>query len=404
MECMAYLQWLVGRLDLKILQITQHYYPSVSFGGPVQVSHNLSKNMVRLGHDVTVFSTDAYDIGSGQNLKDRFLIIDGAKVHFFHNLISTYRFFISPGIISALSKSAGDFDIVHLHEYRTFQNLAFYFLNKTKTPYVLSPHGGIEYVQETLDVSSFRRIFDNVFGKKLLLNASAVFALTEFEKTQLVKMGVQEEKIEIVPNGVNPQDFNTLPPQGYFKSLFKLSKNDEIILFVGRLNALKGLDTLIKAFSLMRERKSLKLVIAGPDDGMFKSLVRLVTSLKLEDKVLFTGSLNRNLVHAALNDATAIVYATEQEGFPLVPIEAAMTGKPVIVSDLPSLDFVQKGSFGLLVKYGNVTQLKEAMERLLDNPVLARELGQNGRRYVKNNLSWSAISAKTEAIYSKILK
>ncbi len=86
--------------------------------------------MVRLGHDVTVFSTDAYDIGSHLNLKDNFRIIDGAKVYYFHNFIRSYGFFINPGIISALQKKTADFDIVHLHEYRTFQNLAFAFLRK----------------------------------------------------------------------------------------------------------------------------------------------------------------------------------------------------------------------------------------------------------------------------------
>jgi glycosyltransferase involved in cell wall biosynthesis len=273
-----------------------------------------------------------------------------------------------------------------------------------RAPYVLSPHGELEYGAETLDFFVLRRLFDNAFGKKLLLNASAVFALTEFEKDQLVKMGVQEEKIETVPNGVDPQDFSNPPPRGYFKSLFKLNNDDEIILYIGRLHALKGLDILIKAFSLLRERKSLKLVLAGPDDGMLKSLVRLVTDLQLNDKVLFTGSLNRRMVHAVLNDAIAVVCPSFQEGFGLVLIEAAMTGKPVVVTDYPSMAFVEKGRFGLTVKYGNLLQLKEAMEKLLDNPLLSHELGQNGRKYVNDNFSWSMISARIETIYSKILQ
>jgi glycosyltransferase involved in cell wall biosynthesis len=358
--------------------------------------------MVRRGHDVTVFATDAYDIGSRLNLKDRFRMIDGARVYFFHNIIRNHGFFISPGIICALSKNARDFNIVHLHEYRTFQNLAFYFLNKVHTPYVLSPHGELEYRGESLDFFVLRRLFENAFGKKLLLNAGAIFALTEFEKDQLIKMGVQEEKIEVVPNGVDPQAFSNLPPKGYFKKLFKLN-DDEIVLFIGRLNALKGIDTLIKAFSLLIEKKHVKLVIIGSDDGMLKSLVKLVTNLHLEDKVLFMGYLNRNLIHAALNDAAMVVYATEQEGFPLVPIETAMAGKPVIVSDHPSMYFVEKGRFGLIVKYKNIDQLKDAIEKLLDNPLLSNQLGQNGRKYVNDNFSWGVISARIEAIYSKIL-
>lgn len=360
--------------------------------------------MVNRGHDVTVFSTDAYDIESQQNLKDSFRVIDGAKVYFFHNFIRSHDFFVSPKMAVALCKTSGNFDIVHLHEYRTFQNFAFHFCNKLRTPYVLSPHGELEYGEETLDLFILRRVFDNAFGKKLLLNASAVFALTDFEKGQLVKIGVQEEKIEIVPNGVDPKDFGNLPSRGYFKKLIRLNHDDEIILFVGRLNATKGLDILIKAFSLMRERKFVKLVLVGPDAGMFKSLTKLVTDLHLSSKVVFTGSLTRSMVKAALNDAVAVVCPSAQEGFGLVIIEAAMTGKPVVVSDCSSMSFVEKGRFGLTVKYGNPLQLKEAMEKLLDNPTLSYELGQNGQKYVNDNFTWDIISARIEAIYSKILQ
>lgn len=391
----------IGESSLRILQITKYYYPSVSFGGPIQCTYNISRSMTRKGHEVTVFTTDAYDISSGMNLKDRFRLIDGTRVFFFHNVAKAFGFFISPKIVQALRKKANNFDVVHLHEYRTFQNLAFYYLRKKHTPYVLSLHGELEYEKEPLNVVFPRRLFDKVFGGALLKNASKIIALTEFEKAQLMRSGIKEEKIVVVPNAVNPEEFHEVPPKGYFRNLFDL-KNEEIVLFLGRINNFKGLDTLVKAFSLLKGRENLKLVLAGPDDGMLESLRKLVASLQLKDRVLFTGSLNRRQVLAALNDAKVVVYASMQEGFPLVPLEAGMVGKPVIVSNYPSMAFVKKGDFGLTVKYGNAIQLKEALAKVLDSSVLSERLGQNGRRYILDNFTWDIVSAQIEAVYFEI--
>jgi glycosyltransferase involved in cell wall biosynthesis len=290
-----------------------------------------------------------------------------------------------------------------LHEYRTFSNLAFYFLRKARKPYVISLHGELEYHEkQTWDVLFLRRLFNKAFGKNFLENANAILALTDYERSQLIQLGIQEDKIVVIPNAINPEDFCSSPPNGYFRSLFKL-KNEDIVLFVGRLHIAKGLDTLVKAFSLLKGRENLKLVLAGPDDGMLESLQRLVASLQLKEKVLFTGYLNRKQVLAALNDATVVVYPSMREGFGLVVIEAGMAGKPVIVSNHPSMSYVKKGHSGLTVEYGNIMQLKAAMEKLLDNTLLSLKLGQNGRKYVLGNFTWDIISAQIEDVYSRIV-
>jgi len=388
---------------MRILQITKYYYPSVSFGGPVQCTYNISKYMVKKGHDVTVYATDTADISSNARIKEKFQLIDGVKVFFFPNIANQiYGLFISPGIIHALRKNINEFDIVHLHEYRTFQNLAFYYSRRRDIPYVLSVHGQLYYWQESWDSAFLRRLFNYTFGRNLLKDASKLFALTKLEASQLIQRGVQEDKIVIIPNAINPEDFSNPPPKGYFRNLFGLT-DEEIILYLGRISKLKGLDTLIKAFSLLKRRDNVKLVLAGPDDGLLEPLQRVVASLKLKDKVLFTGALTRKLVLAAFNDASVTVYASLQEGFPIVPLEAGIMGKPIIVSDHPSMEFVKKGEFGLTVEYGNVIQLKEALEEILGDHVLATKLGQNGKKFVMENFTWENIARKIENTYLQIL-
>jgi glycosyltransferase involved in cell wall biosynthesis len=357
--------------------------------------------MVRKGHDVTVYTTDAAHIGTRARIKKNFRLINGVKVFYFPNVARPYGLFISPGIVQALRENLSGFDIVHLHEYRTFQNLAFYYSGKRNAPYALTVHGQLEIRQEPLDVHILRRSFDYTFGKRLLKDASKIFALTELESSQLIQRGVDKDKIVIIPNAIDPEDFCDLPPRGYFKKQLGLD-NEEIILYLGRISSLKGLDILVKAFSLLRKPNNFKLVLAGPDDGFSNSLHRIIKCLKLKGKILFAGTLNRQQVLGALNDATVTVYATIQEGFPMVPLEAGIMGKPIIVSNHPSVDFVKKGRFGLGVDYGNAAQLKDALERILDDRVFAEELGENGKKYVMKNFSWGTIAETFENEYRQL--
>jgi glycosyltransferase involved in cell wall biosynthesis len=393
---------LIGDNALRILQITKYYYPSVSFGGPVQVTHNLSKHMVRKGHDVTVYTTDAAHIGTRERVKQNFQIIDGVKVFYFANVARPYDLFISPGILQALWQNLSSFDVVHLHEYRTFQNLAFYYSRKTNMPYALTVHGQLKIGQESRDVHILRQLYERTFGMNLLKNAGKIFALSQFEFSQLVERGVSKDKIVIIPNAIDLEDFKDPPKKGQFRKELQLDE-EEIILYLGRISRLKGLEFLVRAFSLLSNSNNYRLVLAGPDHGFSNSLHRLIDSLRLNDKVLFTGTLDRKQVLGALNDAAVIVYATRQEGFPMVPLEAGIMGKPVIVSNHPSMDFVREGQFGLSVEYGKAVQLKETLERILENHDFAAELGENGRRYITKNFAFDAVAERVENEYLELI-
>jgi glycosyltransferase involved in cell wall biosynthesis len=384
-----------------ILQITKYFYPATSFGGPVQCTFNLSKCLKKNGHNVTVYTTDALAIGTNARIKNQYQEIEGISVFNFRNTAKFCGLFISPGIIQALKAHIEEFDVVHLHEYRTFQNLVFDYLKKN-VPYVLSCHGEFTYKEEQWNQRLPRRLFDYVFGKKLVRHANKLIALTQFEAYEYLKAGIKPHKIAIVPNGVAAEDFSNLPPKGYFRTLFGI-KEQHIILYLGRLHKRKGIDTLVKAFSLLsRNRSDARLVLAGPDDGFLGTLETDVRKFNLKDKVSFTGSLNRKQVLAAYNEASVVVYPSIQEGFPIVPLEAGIMGKPIIVSDDVAMDFVREGRFGLTIKYGNTLQLEEALETILNRPEISRELGANGKEYVMRCYSWENIAKKVENIYSDI--
>lgn len=387
---------------MHILQITKYFHPAVSFGGPVQCTYNLSKYLVSRGHKVTVYATDALDISSNARIKGTYHCIDGIEVFYFRNIAKCYGFFISPELIHTLKKNINKFDIVHLHEYRTFQNLVFHFLNRKRVPYVLSCHGEFTYKNNPWDWSFLRKLFERSFGNRLVKDASKLLALTQFEAEQYLASGIDINRIQVIPNGVNPEDFSETFPAGTFKRVFRI-KTEEIVLYLGRIHKDKGIDVLVKAFALLsKERRNVKLVLAGPDDGFTGTLKSLVQKLHLEDKVIFTGALNRKQVLLAYSDADIVVYPSIQEGFPIVPLEAGLMGKPVIVSDAPAMDFVEKGKFGLSVKYGSHTDLEKALEMILIDSAISKEFGKNGRAFVLENYSWPIVGKEFESVYNNL--
>ncbi len=388
---------------MRILQVTKSFPPAVSFGGPAQCAYNLSKYLAKMGHEVSVYTTNALDLNPNTRVEDGVRMVSGAEVSYFPNIVQTYNLFLSPSIIKALRKNLCKFDLVHLHEFRTFQNVAFHYSRRANTPYMLSFHAQLTFKQEQSSRAIVRRLFDDTLGKKLIENASKLHALTKFEASQFIQSGIEEDRIAIIPNGVAPEDFADPPPSGYFKESFKLGE-EKLILYVGRVQARKGLDFLVRAFSLLsKTRADVKLVIAGPDQGFLKSLREIISSLHLNDKVLFTGTLDRNQVLAAYNDAAVVAYCTLQEGAPIVPLEAAVMGRALVVSNDPSMDFVKEENCGLVVRYGDVDQLAGALDKILEDSELARKLGQNGKNAVLNNFTWSRIAQEIESTYLEIV-
>jgi len=393
---------------MKILQITKYYYPALGFGGTVQCVYNISKRLVKKGHEVTVYTTDALDPRSNAAIAEESQTIDGVDVFYFHNYARPYRLFVSPGIISALRKNVQNFDIVHLHEYRTFQNLAFHCLNTRLIPYILSAHGSIlptfEVLNGQADIVFIRRLFDFIFGRELVRGAKKLIATTKSEAKQYIRFGVEENKIVIIPNGISLNDFSQIPSTGYFRKFFGITE-EKIILYMGRIHRSKGIGTLVKAFSLStKEQNNVKLVIAGADDGFSGPLRRIVKDLDIDEKVLFAGFLRGQLRSAAYNEATVVVCPGLGEIFGIVPIEAAYFEKPVIVTnDCGMAEVVSEGTFGLLVNYGNISELKSALISLLNNEDKARKLGENGKEYVLNHLTWDYIVNKLESMYLSII-
>jgi len=381
---------------MRILQVIPAYKPSIAYGGASIVAHKISKILSQRGHNVTIYTTDANDRKSRIHPRARF--IDGIEVYYFRNVSNSlaydYKIFLSPSMLGRFKK--GEFDIIHAHDFRTFQNIiVHYFSRRFNIPYFLQPHGKPPLCKDEI-APNLKHIFDIVIGNRILRNSSKLFVLNQSEAEQY-KPKVDNSKIEIIPNGIDISDYNSIPPGNTFKEKYGITSDCMIVLYLGRIHRSKGLDILIKSFKGLSKRiDRVKLIIAGPDDDYCEALKRLAISLKIVDKVIFTGFLSHDDKISAYVDAdifvTPIFY-----GFPLTFLEAMSCGKPIVTTN--SGDYIEDLSrVGITVS--GERELERALFTMLSNNSLREEFGRNARR-MATDYDWEKIVDKIERCYYK---
>ena len=307
--------------------------------------------------------------------------------------------FISPAISKALKENLKQFDMVHLHEFRTLQNAAAYkYLTKYKIPYILSAHGS---VLRLMGKEFLKMLFDKSIGFKILKSAKRVIAVSNIEVEQYIKMGVERDRISLIPNGINISEFeNADKVKGNFRRAYKLS-DKKILLFIGRLNAIKGIDFLLNTFAILtKDIKDTILVIAGPDDGYKNEIERRINLLNINDKVLLIDGLYGEDKIAAMTDADIFIYPSRHEIFGIAPLEALICGTPVIVTEnCGCADFLREANGGIVVKYQDISGLLDSIQNILDKKEEAKKLASNGMELVQRQFNWNEITKDMIKLY-----
>ena len=389
---------------MKILHVAHFFYPCLSAGGVVNASYQIAKMQAR-DNSVKVISSDAckkrLKFENGRYDVD----VDGIKVDYFKNISNRFKLATmldTPlGAIFRIKNQIRDFDVVHVHEHRqTLSIIVCYFARRYGIPYVVQAHGS---VLPLFQKEGLKNIFDKVFGFKILHGASKVFALTEVEKEQYLKMGVEEDRIEIVPLGINIEEYSNLPEGGIFREKFNISKDDKLIIFIGRVHEIKGLDLLIDAFKELADSVSdVKLAIVGPDDGYMDALNSRIAECGLSDKVIVTGPLYKREKQEALVDCDLFVMPSKYESFTTSGLEAMACGKPLVLTKNNHIHDWVDGSVGLACDDDKMS-LKDAMAEVLFDEELSKKFGMNGRRLIQEKYNWDMINEQILNIYESII-
>ena len=400
---------------MKILHVAHFFYPCLSAGGVVNASYQIASKQGK-DDDVKVISSDSckerLKFPNGRYDVD----VDGIKVDYFKNLSNGFKLktMLDTPLAAPfkIRKDIKDYDIVHIHEHRqTLAIIASYFARKNNIPYIVQAHGSVlPFFQK----EGLKNLFDKVFGFKILHNASCVFALTEVEKEQYLKMGVDEDKIEIVPLGINLEEYENLPAYGKFRSKFNIGENDKLILFVGRIHEIKGLDLLLDAFNDLivqsneknslenKDCSSIKLAIVGPDDGYLVKLEEKVKEYSLEENVIITGPLYKEEKQEALVDCDLFVIPSKYESFTTSGLEAMACSKPLVLTKNNHIHDWVDGNVGIACE-DNKDSLREAIGKVLFDEELSQIFAENGNKLIKEKYNWDIINDQILEIYNKYL-
>nr|WP_319540130.1 glycosyltransferase [uncultured Methanospirillum sp.] len=389
---------------MNILRITHSFYPCHGAGGVVKGSYNLSKQFVKKGHNVTVYTTDGC-IPRLKTKKNTKVVIDGINVYYFRNISNWLRIYLKiatpyyfPFIIR---KQIQYFDVIHIHEHRTILAIiTHYYAKKYGIPYIIQSHGDL---LQSFEKQYLKYIFDHFWGYKILRDATKAIALTTIEADQYKQMGVRQENIKIIPNAFDSTLFTNLGEIGKFKKRFNIPQDKQIILFLGRLHKIKGLDLLIESYSdICLEIDNVILVIVGPDDGYLSYIKKQIKRFNLEDKIIITGPLYNKEKFLAYVDADVYVLPSIQEAFPNTVLEALSCGTPVVVTQACMIaNIIKENKIGWVCQ-NNKNQLSSVLKTILLNPSLGEQIGNKGKKFVKTNFDWKHVLTYWESVFEDV--
>lgn len=368
---------------------------------------NTTKELVKKGHNVAVYTSDMLDLTSSRRLTQKNLTINGVSVFYLRSILHHKTFIVTPSIFNLLKKSILDFDLIHIHDCRSYQGInTCLFAQKMGVPYVFQSHGSFLDPSPSSLVNKVGRLtIDRLFSEKIVKSSSKIIALNKTEANEYIKFGIPLKRIEIIPNGIDLLEYTRLPQKGEFKEKFNIEKEKKIILYLGRIHKTKGIDLLIKSyFYLIREKKDCNsiLVIAGPDDGYLLEAENLVYTLGLSQFVLFTGYLTNEDKIKALVDAEIFITPSFY-GFPITFLEACAIGVPIVTTTSGDiLDWIND-------KVGFVTKpipsvMALAMYKILSDNELSEKLSRNCKTILKSEFTLEKVVDKLERVYYEVLQ
>ena len=316
----------------------------------------------------------------------------------------------------SLQKQAGIFDA---DIYEAHNVSGYGFPNALKNRHVNKPfihvvHGPLsdEYRQGLREHQSPRGKLANLFMRyqarleqQTAMRASVIIAVSNYSKQRIIEdYSIEEDKIRVVPNGIDPEIFRVAEDSTAIKRQFGLG-DDPCVLFVGSLIPRKGLNFLVDAAQkILKQHAQTKFMIVGK--GPLKDqIVNAINKRGFWKNFLFVDSLKDETLAVAYRCADVFVLPSVQEGQGIVLLEAEASGKPVVAFSVGGVpEAVRDGETGLLVQFGDTEAFAKAVARLLSDEDLRRKMGAAARKFVVENFTWDICAQKMLQVYREALE
>ena len=358
---------------------------SPSWGGPAVVVSELTAELVRQGVECEIVTAHGYRVGTGQ-LPAPNVPVASFATEFPARFWTGY----SSKLLRFLMDRAGGFDIIHVHEIWHFPAFIAYFAaRKHKLPYVVTIHG--ELSDWGLRQKAFKkRLYRLCVLDRMLHGAGTIHAITNAEKEQVLKLGF-ENRVEVVPNGINPAAFEVMPGPARLLHRFPALNGKRVILFLGRLHPKKGLDILARSFSTIARRfEDVMLLVAGPDKfGTREHMESILRAQGVLDRTVFAGLLTGEDKLSAMSCADLFVLPSHSDVLGIAVLEAMAARLPVVITSKCEFPEVSENQAGLVVEV-NEEAIANAIGRLLADADLSGQMGQQGHKLVAERYTWQA--------------
>lgn len=386
---------------MKIVQIVPHYIPASYFGGTQKVAHAIGRSLVKFGHDVTVCTTNLADNSQNLNIPiDTAIDIEGVKVYYEPTYLLRYWGF-SPQLAYRIDKEIACADIVFIHHQYQFANLIGPWLaQKAMRPYIMFAHGSLHINS----VNSKSALAKKLYLRFLAQNNLYKSLFIAFNAPEELDSSLYKKRGKIIPSGIDPNEFDTMPNYGLFRSRYPELQSKVCLLFLGRIDvAQKGLDLLIPAFAkLYQDNRDIHLVLAGPNTGNgFQQINDLIIKLGIKQAVTFTGMLTGDDKLSALRDVDLFVLPSRYEGLSIALLEAMYSGLPVLITDRVGLcNEIESNYAGIKVSC-NVESIYSGLLQLTHVDLRDKMRGR-GKDLILRKYTWDAITLNLVDMITKI--
>jgi len=383
---------------MRIAFFTNCYKPLVN--GVVTSISSLKEAYERKGHEVYVFAPRVEDYIDQEKNVFRYRSI---------NITSKVKYPLPIPLSFKVKKVINEFnpDIVHIHHPFLLSSAAIMYGKKLGIPKILTIHTQYEQyayyvspVPERVTQEAIKMIISNLAYK-----IDCVTTPSDSMKKIIENYGIKN-RIEVIPNAIHLISFKEDDElkRTEIKKKYNLKEDSKIILFVGRIASEKSIDKVIKALAIIKKRNSSKekLLIVGNGPAM-DELKQLTRSLKVEEDVIFTGTVSYEEIQHYYKMAYVFTIASTTETFGIVTIEALASGVPVVAVKAPgAADILTDGLDGLLVD-DDVEKIANALEKIIKEPELREKLSL-GALKTSEKYSINKISEKMLNLYREVIK